>query len=408
MEGGPEFIMSRGTFAIALLLCYLAVYVTPVVAEIQLNHIMVGGNPPHDDWGSSGSKISRVGRNHFRIDLGDQPGIPHQAAFANFRIRRSAKGQPLRMDVHPKPAHNGSYREYSYSWSSDRVNWNPVEWQGSSLIFPEFPEDRVWIAHQIPLSYNQLVEMTKTWKQSSFCTVHAIGTSYEGRSLYRIVVTDAHSPHLAKDRWVHYFANQHGLEHLAQWRIIGMLNWALSDEAIDFRTRSICHFVVMMSPDSPSQGWMRANAEGQDMNRSYLSKGPDPKRQTTEPYLYQRDFEGLMKSESPVTDIWSCHTWGGKIDILTNKGPEIETQIGSFKEFDKILDLLDPSGLVNPILGQEGGAVTKWSRGPHLQYGITAFLCEGGGVQRSKQEALESGKIIIKALSEYYPAIRNR
>jgi hypothetical protein len=288
------------------------------------------------------------------------------------------------------------------------VNWHPVEWQGSSLIFPEFPEDRVWITHQIPLSYNQLVEMTKTWKQSPDCTVRAIGTSYEGRSLYRIVVTDADSPHPAKDRWVHYFATQHGGEHLAQWRVVGMLNWALSDEASDFRRRSICHFVVMMSPDSPSHGWMRANAEGQDMNRSFLAKGSDPQRQTTEPYLYQRDFEAIMASESPVTDIWSCHTWGGKIDILTNKGPEIGTRVGSLQEFDQILDVLDPDGLVNPILGQESGAVTKWSRGPHLKYGITAFLCEGGGAQRTKREAVQSGEIIIKALSKYYPAARNR
>jgi hypothetical protein len=187
-----------------------------------------------------------------------------------------------------------------------------------------------------------------------------------------------------------------------------MLNWALSDAARDFRKRSICHFVVMMSPDSPSNGWMRSNAEGQDMNRSYLAKGSDPKLQTTEPYLYQRDFEAIMASESPVTDIWSCHTWGGKVDILTNKGPEIGTKVGSLKEFDQILDVLDPDGLVNPIRGQEGGAKTKWTRGPHLQYGITAFLCEGGGAQRTKREAVQSGEIIIKALSKFYPDIRNR
>jgi hypothetical protein len=94
-------MMSSRTISVILSLGCLSVHVTSAIAEIQLKHIMVGGNPPHDDWGSSGSKVSRIGRNHFRMDLGDQPGIPHQAAFPNFRIRRSAKGQSLPADGCP-------------------------------------------------------------------------------------------------------------------------------------------------------------------------------------------------------------------------------------------------------------------------------------------------------------------
>ena len=196
-----------------------------------------------------------------------------------------------------------------------------------------------------------------------------------------------------------------------------MLKWALSNEAKDFRKRTICHFVVMMSPDSPSHGWMRANAEGTDMNRSYLSGGADAKRQTTEPYLWQKDFEKLMASESPVTSIWSCHTWGGMVDILYNKGPEIGTRprgksqagrVGPLSEFGKILDSLDTENLINPLRGKEGGARTKWSTGPHDQFGITAFLCEGSGGIYTQQKNLQSGAIIIQALGRYYRGTRRQ
>jgi len=397
-------------FAAVLILAAWAAAAWPATADkwggIQLEHILVDGDQEHCEWGSSGSVITRVGRNHFKMTLGDQPGIPHQAAFSNFRIRRSAKGNPLRMDVVRGKKHNSSYREYFFSWSVDRKNWHPVDWKGSSQVFPKFPGDQVWVACQVPISYNQLTAMTKVWKTSPYVTVQTIGLSYEKRNLYRIVVTDDKGPNPRKDRWVHYFANQHGLEHNAHWRIVGMLEWALSDEAADFRKRSICHFVVMMSPDSPSNGWMRANAEGTDMNRSYLSAGSDRKLQTTEPYLFQRDLEAIMASASPVTDIWSCHTWGGMVDILYNEGPEIGRQVGTIKEFDKLLDQADGDKLVNPIGRKEGGAKTKWSTGPHGQFGITAFLCEGSGGIRTKKENKQSGAVIIKALSKFYKGTR--
>ncbi len=386
----------------SLVLCCLGMALPSTGGEIESKHILVGSDRAREEWGSNNSVITRVGRNHFRMNLGDQPGIPHQAAFAGFRIRRGAKGNPLRMDVVRGKGHNASYKEYFYSWSVDKTNWHPVDWRGNSLIFPEFPGDQVWVGCQVPISYSQLAVMTEVWKKSPYVTVRAIGVSHEGRSLYRIVVTDDTSTHRRKDRWVHYFANQHGCEHNAQWRVVGMLEWALSDEAAGFRKRSICHFVVMMSPDSPSHGWMRANAEGTDMNRSYLLTGSDRKRQTTEPYLWQKDFEKIMASESPVTDIWSCHTWGGMIDILYNEGPEIGKKVGTIKEFDKILDQADPDNLVNPIGRKEGGAQTKWSLGPHKQFGITAFLCEGSGGIRTKAKNKQSGAVIIKALSKYY------
>lgn len=352
--------------------------------------------------GSNNSVISKVGPNHFRILLGDQPGIGHQCAFTQFTIMGHAKGNDLTLDVVRPEGANGSYREYFHSWSYDHENWHTLEWTGTSFRFPVFEEDTVYFGNQVPMSAEKLDELIVGWKESPHVEVVTVGKSTQGRELYRIVVTDAKSGHPPEKRWVHYFANQHGCEGNAQWRVAGMIDWSLSDEASDFRKRSICHFIVMMSPDSPAHGWMRGNAEGQDMNRSYLSSGADSEKQTTEPHLWQKDLQMLMASDSPVTDIWSCHTWGGMVDLLYTEGPEIGTAIGSISDFDAILDTLDTKDLINPITRKEGGDRTKWSLGPHDQFGITAFLCEGAGGIKTKAGNLESGAILLEALSLYY------
>lgn len=363
--------------------------------------------------GSNNSVITRVGKNHFKMTLGDQPGIPHQAAFVYFIIKGNAKGNLLRLDVEPSvnkegKRPNSSWREYFHSWSYDGINWTPIHWKGNSFFLPEFKQDVVYFGNQVPMSYENLVAMIKEWKKSPFTTVKVIGKSAEGRNLYRVVITDPNSPHAAKHRWGHYFATQHGGEGNAQWRVVGMIEWALSKAAKDFRQRSICHFVVMMSPDSPSHGWMRGNSEGQDMNRSYVPKGANSELQTTEPYAWQKDFEQLMASESPVTDIWSCHTWGGKVEILYTPGPEVGTQVGPLGEFRKAFARLDTTGLILRTARKEGGDRRKWTLGPHDQFGITSFLCEGSGGIFTKKENMKSGAIIIEALGKYYVGTRRK
>jgi len=390
--------------AVLIALLSLAMFVeSAAAAELAVGDFKLDG-----PLGSHHSVVTKVKTNHFKITLGDQPGIPHQAAFVYFVITGNAKGNALRLDVDPGTGRNASWREYFHSWSYDGKAWHPIQWKGNGFSFPEFQEDVVYFGNQVPMSYENLVEIVAKYEKNPSVTVKIVGKSFEKRNLYRLEVTDPNSDVPRKDRWVHYFANQHGGEGNAQWRIVGMLDWALSEAAREFRRRSICHFGIIMSPDSPSHGWMRANAEGTDMNRSYLSAGADPKVQTTEPYWWQKDFEKIMASDSPVTDVWSCHTWGGMVDVLYNTGPEVGKAVGSINEFGKILDALDTDNLVNPLRGKEGGARTKWSTGPHDQFGITAFLCEGSGAIYTKQKNLQSGAVIIRALDRYYRGTRKR
>ena len=226
--------------------------------------------------------------------------------------------------------------------------------------------------------------------------------------MLRLEITDADSPHPRERRWVHYFANQHPGEHNSQWRLAGLVNWLLSDEAADVRARQIVHVVMMMSPDAPAHGWYRVNAQGVDMNRSYRAEGADAGAQAHEAYLWQRDLEGLMASDAPVTTIWAIHTWPGIVEPRITPGPEFGSTLGTWEDLRTVMVEADRLGLIEPLIqagpSQYGG--TSWTDGPHRQFGITAVLCEGGAVLQTRQLNEASGVAIIKALGTFYEGLR--
>jgi hypothetical protein len=237
--------------------------------------------------------------------------------------------------------------------------------------------------------------------------LHVLGRSLKGRKLYRLEVTDPQSPVPASRRWVHYIANQHPGEHNSQWRMVGMVNWLLDAERAHLRRRTICHFILMMSPDAPSKGWYRINGEGVDMNRSYAAEGSDEKSQAHEAFICQRDLERIMESEAPVTTLWSMHTWGGRVDPILTPGPEFGDVLGPKEAFAEILDKNDSDDLVNTLqFRTNGGGPTTWTGGPFRQFGITSVLCEGAGAIYTQGENMASGVVIVRSLADFYKGRR--
>ena len=365
--------------------------------------------------GSQGAQIERVGENHFKVTLGHAPEHTDWANMLQFQIKQNAKGNSLRLDVVFNGGDAFRFNSYSYSWSYDGKNWQPIHWEndekdsqkGDTLIFPEFEEDKVYFGHQVPMSYEDSVELIREWEKSEYVHAHVIGKSLGGRDLYRIRITDPDSTVPESKRWVHYFANQHPGEHNSQWRMVSMVDWLLSDEGREHLKRSICHFIIMMSPDAPSHGWYRTNAQGVDMNRSYRASGSEADSQAHEAFMYQKDLEALMASDAPVTDIWSMHTWSGIVEPILTPGPEIGSTAGEWAEFRDIMAQNDPDGLVKPLkIRSEEGGNTYWTSGPYRQFGITAVLCEGAGSFYTKKQCLDSGIVLIKSIVEYYRGTR--
>jgi hypothetical protein len=363
--------------------------------------------------GSDGAQIAKIDTNHFKITLDHAPDNTQWPNKVNFEIRQNAKGNDLKLEVEFDGGPGMSFNEYHQSWSYDGENWQPVHWekgfresrQYDVLEFPVFEEDRVYVGTQVPMSFETAEAMKQEWAEHPHATLHTIGESMQGRPLYRLEITDPDSPVAPEQRWGHYFANQHPGEHNSQWRMKGMADWILSDEGDEFRQRNVAHFIFFMSPDAPTHGWYRVNEEGVDMNRSYRAEGSDPDEQTHEAYLFQRDLEELMASETPITTIWAMHTWQGIVEPLLRVGPEMGTTLGPWEDFAGIMASNDPDTLIKPLAVRDGepsyGSVS-WSDGPHRQFGISAVLCEGGSTFYTSEKNMESGEILIRSIDEYY------
>ena len=364
--------------------------------------------------GSEGAVIEKIDKNVFRVTLGHAPNQPEWNNKLNFHIKNNAKGNNLVLVVEGPPKF--AMNEYFYSWSYDMENWNPVHWKlgyrinpdRDTLVFPEFQQNQVWVGHQVPISYEQVEAYISEINGSESVSVDTLGQSLGGRNLYRITITGNTGEISAHDKWVHYFINLHPGEHNAQWRMIGKIDWLLSPEGEDFRNRSICHFVLMISPDGPRNGWYRVNAQGIDMNRSYFPEGADSLNQAHESYIFQKDLEELMASDSPVTTLWGHHTWGGITEPLLYLA-EDENSV-RWTEWRDLMAGLDTDSLIKPLAIRDvkpGYGATSWEYGPHVQFGITTILCEGGGAIYTKEENKKSGRILIESLARFYKGHKN-
>ena len=402
----PTFLPSGWPVVLGVIAALVGGVVPAAGAGLSVDDFTVEGPS-----GSQDAAIEKIGQNHFKVALGHAPGHTDWCNMLQFRILRNAKGNRLRLDVVFSGGSAYRFNHNSSTWSYDGETWQAIPWekqskdskQGDTLLFPEFTEDTVYFGHQVPMSYEDVVEMMGKWQKHPHAKVHVLGKSLAGRNIYRLEITDQEAPHPREARWGHYFANQHPGEHNSQWRMVGMVDWLLGDEGADCRRRSICHFVLLSSPDGPSGGWYRVNAQGVDMNRSYFAGGSDPQEQAHEACVIQKDLETLMASEAPVTDVWSMHTWGGIVEPILTPGPEIGTTLGPWEKFKEIMQHNDPQGLVKPLKVRDGGGgSTTWSGGPHKQFGITAVLCEGAGTWTSKQKDLDAGVALIKSIAEYY------
>ncbi|MBM3212425.1 hypothetical protein FJZ33_09405 [Candidatus Poribacteria bacterium] len=144
------------------------------------------------------------------------------------------------------------------------------------------------------------------------------------------------------------------------------------------------------------------------MNRSYNTGGSDPETQAHEAYICQKDLEKLMVSSAPVSDLWAMHTWSGIVEPICTPGPEMGTILGLWTELREIIQRNDPKQLIKPLkITDKEGSGTYWNNGPHQQFGITTFLCEGAGSFYTKNENLESGAVLMKSIVEYYKGIKD-
>lgn len=363
------------------------------------------------EYGSEGAEIEQVGRNHFRVRLKKVPENPQWTNMLQLVILKNAAGNSLRMDIDGRTNETG-LRKF-VSWSHDREHWTPVfpesrEEAGKSfrsLSFPEFKEDVVYVGGEVPLSYEHCVRLLKKYKQHPHATLQSIGKSLRGREIYRLTITDPASPVPKEKRWAHHFVNLHCYEYNSQWRMIGMIDWLLSDEALDSRQRHVWHFVVQMNVDGPSAGYGRVNTQGIDMNRSYSQAGSNSQTQAYEAFLVQRDLEDLVSSDTSITTTCEMHTWeGAQVEPMMRPGKDMQERNKDWTGLRESLKKYDHRNQFKPMvtLSPASLAPTQWCSGTFAQFGVTSVCFEGGADIYHLEETLLTGKVIARAYSDFY------
>lgn len=305
-----------------------------------------------------------------------------------------------------------------YAYSLDGERWTPVlqelvEPNTSRITLGPFDSDSLFFGWQIPFSNELGLRFVNRWlddpEVSRFITVHDVGRSFEGRRLYRLEITDPDSSVPREDRWVHWVSSSHPHEGKARWRVYGVADWLLTDEAADHRKRTIWHVVFMMNPDGVARALSRFNMEGIDMNRAYRPEGSDPS-QAHEPYLFQREIERIMGSDEPLTTFTDMHVWGNQVEPMIRPGPEFgegKGRLGDWTKLATIMDRKDPQDLIMELALRKSTNFTMWDGGVHSQFGITSSLVEGGGTLDTQEENVEAGRVYARSYDAFYTGIKS-
>lgn len=375
---------------------------TPPRRDLTVDDFVFDGQ-----YASLDGSVEELGPNHFRVRGGRY-----------FEIHGGLRGNVVTLDVSVLGAYpNGHVTLLAYS--TDNRHFTTVEHEilsegGGRVVIGPFGADDLYVGGQIPMSPTAAKSYMDEWATDAataeYLQIFEIGESVEGRPLYRMEITDPHSPVPRQDRWVHWISSAHPHEGKARWRIYGAIEWLLSDEGADARRRGIYHFSFMMSPDTVRNGRSRFNMQGIDMNRTYRVAGSSLSEQAQEGYYFQREIERIMATDEPLTTFADMHVWGGLIEPMVRLGPEFGTGPGQLGPWTALRDLMaahDPGGLSKPVARRTNTAYTLWDGGVWRQFGITSWLIEGGGALRTQEENIESGRIYMRAINDFYTGTKS-
>lgn len=379
-------------------------------------------------YGSEDSYVERVGANHFKFYRGTNRFDSTRKNLPQFVIPSNFKGNHLIVDIQGLAPPSGGHNQHmSYSYDNDQ--WTPVLQEDlstngnavSRITIAPSSNDRLYFGWSIPMSYERGMELIKGWSShpdtSKYVKLEKLGESYQGREIVKMIITDPESTVPESERWVHYVSHEHPHEGKARWRVKGLVDWLVSDDpkAKDSRERSIWHVVLNLNPDGANNGFLRhaygeyPNLMTNDVNRNYQAfQGANEERQIKEIYLFQRDMEKLMESNTPVHSYWDFHVWGNQVEPILRRGKELIKEfpqyIGDYMILRDIIMDNDPNGLIKPLKAQRNGLIgdSTLDGGVNYQFRITSVLVEGGGTLDSQEENESSGEILAKSISQFY------
>jgi hypothetical protein len=239
-------------------------------------------------WDFEGGSLANadcVGPSSFRCHVKgqvDQDGRNRQASWFYFRVD-GAKGRlltftmvDLRGEYNYRPTMGAIRMDTLPFYSSDRMNWTPVE-TGSydpsepSLTYQvQIASDRVWIAYVPPYTLDNFRNLAAYLARIPEVNVEEIGRSVQGREIPLITITDSLLPDRGKKvMWLMF--RQHAWEAGSSWTGEGAMRFLTSSDPLaqQIRRKAIVKVLPLCDPDGVANGTVRFNANGYDLNRNW-------------------------------------------------------------------------------------------------------------------------------------------
>jgi hypothetical protein len=139
-----------------------------------------------------------------------------------------------------------------------------------------FTEDEVQIATFFPFSYEEMSDFVDTVSASPWATKTVLGSSYDGRDLDLLTITNTAIP-VGDKKVIYSISRQHAAETAGSHLLEGLIEFLISDDeyAAGFRDNYVWYIVPMVNPDGVYVGNSRATFLGNDANRDWHPSNTD-------------------------------------------------------------------------------------------------------------------------------------
>lgn len=220
---------------------------------------------------------------------------------------------------------------------------------GTATLRLNVSPDTLWVAAQELITSQDFDRWTATLAQQPYVARSVLGTSAQGRPLYRLDITAADDT----PNHVLIISRQHPPEVTGTLALFAFLETIAgdSDLAQAFRERFRVVAVPLMNPDGVDNGHWRHNAGGVDLNRDWLNFNQPETRQVRDAFL-------ALKNTPGANVFFGIDFHSTQEDVFYTLSRDLETTPAGF--IDAWLDALrtalpgyyvndDPSGLGSPV-----------------------------------------------------------
>jgi len=153
-------------------------------------------------------------------------------------------------------------------------------------------------------NYDSLITDLKIWQKSPFVYIDSVGTSVQGRTLWRLTITDTAVATKPKTR-ISIHARTHPSEVQSTWVTNEMIDILINSSELANTMRKTCIFniIPMYNPDGVELGNARTNANNVDLESNWNADIMEPESATL-----KKLFGEYMISDSPVRVALNMHS----------------------------------------------------------------------------------------------------